>query len=70
MNLLLTIYHSNINESFGVVSSVALSHLSKLNPNMFQIIIESITPKKYFLIFQEGHPRIQQAFITMLNLAL
>ena len=70
VELLLTIYHQEINEAFGVVSSVALSHLSKLNPNLFPVIFESVTPTKFLGTFFEGHARTQQAFITMLNLAL
>jgi len=52
------------------VASVGLSHLSKLNPTVFPVIFEAVTPKKFLATFFEGHPRTQQAFITMLNLAL
>lgn len=34
------------------------------------MIFETITPKVFFATFKEGHARTQQAFITMLNLAL
>lgn len=37
---LLSIFQSNQSESFTVVSSVALSHLSKLNQNLFSFIFD------------------------------
>lgn len=67
---LLNIYMNSDSEGFRIVASVALSHLSKLNPSLFPVIFETISSKSFFAIFKEGHARTQQAFITMLNLAL
>ena len=67
---LLNIYINSDSEGFRIVASVALSHLSKLNPSLFPVIFETITPKLFFATFKEGHARTQQAYITMLNLAL
>lgn len=67
---LLNIFLKSENEGFRIVASVALSHLSKLNPSLFPVIFETITPNTFFNVFKEGHARTQQAYITMLNLAL
>jgi serine/threonine-protein kinase ULK4 len=67
---LLNIYLNSESEGFRIVASVGLSHLSKLNPSLFPVIFETITPKAFFGVFKEGHARTQQAYITMLNLAL
>lgn len=67
---LLHIYLKSENEGFRIVASVALSHISKLNPSLFPVIFEEITPVIFFNTFKDGHARTQQAFITMLNLAL
>lgn len=67
---LLNIYLNSDSEGFRIVASVGLSHLSKLNPSLFPVIFETITPKAFFNTFKEGHARTQQAYITMLNLAL
>jgi len=67
---LLKIYMNSESEGFRIVASVGLSHLSKLNPSLFPVIFETITPKAFFNVFKEGHARTQQAYITMLNLAL
>jgi hypothetical protein len=45
--LLLQIYHAKLSEGFTVVSSVALSHLSKLSPQLFPVVFDSITPTKF-----------------------
>lgn len=47
-----------------------MSHISKLNLSLFPVIFEAITPNAFFGTFKDGHARTQQAFITMLNLAL
>ena len=67
---MLNIFLKSENEGFRIVASVALSHLSKLNPSLFPVIFETITPNAFFNVFKEGHARTQQAYITMLNLAL
>lgn len=45
--LLLAIYHAKLSEGFTVVSSVALSHLSKLSPQLFPLVFESVGPSKF-----------------------
>lgn len=51
-------------------SAVALSHICGLNPQLFESIFERITAPVYCNTLIEGNARVQQAFITMLNLAL
>lgn len=60
-------------EGIRISSAIALSHICKLNPQLFPVIFETITPSKFCEILLEGtgnQSRVQQAFITMLNLAL
>lgn len=68
--LLLNIYHTTKNEQFKVSSAVCISHICKLNTTLFPTIFESLTCKQYSQAILDGVPRIQQAFITMLNIAL
>lgn len=56
--------------SLQTSAAVALSHICRLNSQLFPTIFERITPKVYCQTLAEGTPRVQQAFITMLNLAL
>ena len=49
---------------------MALSHICRLQPHLFPTIFERITPSVYCSTLIEGQPRVQQALITMLNLAL
>jgi hypothetical protein len=53
-----------------ISAAVALSHICKLNPELFPIVFEKITPKYFCYTLTEGQSRVQQAFITMLNQAL
>lgn len=59
-----------VNDNLRTSAAVALSHICKLNPSLFSIIFEKITPKFFCYTLTEGQSRVQQAFITMLNLAL
>lgn len=68
--LLLNIYHTTKNEQFKVSAAVSISHICKLNTTLFPTIFESLTCKQFSLALLEGNARIQQAFITMLNIAL
>lgn len=47
-----------------------MSHICKLNTTLFPTIFESITCKQFSVALLEGTQRIQQAFLTMLNIAL
>ncbi len=68
--LLLNIYHTQTNEVFKTSAAVSVSHICKLNTTLFPTIYESLTPHNFSLALAEGPPRIQQAFLTMLNIAL
>ena len=68
--LLLHIYHTQKNEIFKTSAAVSISHICKLNTTLFPTIFESLTAKNFSNALQDGSPRIQQAFITMLNIAL
>lgn len=68
--LLLNIYHSQTNEIFKTSAAVSISHICKLNTTLFPTIFESIGAKNFSIALQEAPVRIQQAFITMLNIAL
>jgi hypothetical protein len=59
-----------MNESMRTSAAVALSHICKLNPSLFGVVFEKISPRKFCETIAEGTNRVQQAFITMLNLAL
>lgn len=59
-------------EGIRISAAIALSHICKLNPKLFPVIFETITPQRFCetLMHGNGQSRVQQAFITMLNLAL
>jgi hypothetical protein len=57
-------------ESYINTAAVALSHVVKLNPILFNYVIEYIPIDDICIILVDGHSRIQQAFITMVNIAL
>ena len=69
-SLLLNIYHTQQNDSFRTSAAVSVSHICKLNTTLFPTIFESITCKQFSLALLEGSQRIQQAFLTMINIAL
>lgn len=55
---------------FRISAAVSISHICKLNTTLFPTIFTSLTSRNFALALHEGAPRIQQAFITMLNIAL
>ena len=59
-------------EGIRISAAIALSHMCKLNPQLFPVIFQTITPTRFCetLMYGNGQSRVQQAFITMLNLAL
>lgn len=67
---LLGIYNSTQLEGLKVSAAVSVSHICKLNSMIFPTIFESITCQGYCAILNDGPQRIQQAFVTMLNIAL
>ena len=67
---LLGIYNSTQNEGLKISAAVSISHIWKLHPSIFPTIFESISCHSFWTILWEGLARIQQAFITMLNIAL
>ena len=68
--LLLNIYHTQSNEVFKISAAVSISHICKLNTTLFATIFASLGPKNFSSALLEGPARIQQAFITMINIAL
>jgi hypothetical protein len=69
-NHLLGVIATAKNENFKTSACVALSHVCKLNASLFPIAFEKITCKAFCAMLSDGQPRVQQAYITMLNLAL
>jgi serine/threonine-protein kinase ULK4 len=67
---LLGIYNSSTNEGLRISAAISVSHICKLNQIIFPTIFESMTCKQYCVTLCDGPARIQQAFITMLNIAL
>lgn len=57
-------------EAIRTSAAVALSHLCRLKPQLFTVVFERLTPALFCSTLTDGSPRVQQAFITMLNLAL
>lgn len=55
---------------FKISAAVALSHIVKLNCQFFPIIFDKMGSGRFCFVLSEGQSRVQQAFITMLNLAL
>jgi hypothetical protein len=68
--LLLEIYHSVKNDAFRTSAAVALSHVVKLNKAIFPRIFDSIGAQEFSASLSDSTQRIQQAFITMLNIGL
>ena len=59
-----------LNENLRTSAAVAFSHIVRLQPKLFPLIFNKITPKLFCYTLTEGTPRVQQAFITLLNQAL
>jgi len=70
VTLLFHIYNSVTDETFRVSAAVSISHICKLNTTLFPTIFTSITSHQFAAALNDGAARIQQAFITMLNIAL
>lgn len=70
VTLLFHVYNTVTDESFRVSSAVSISHICKLNTTLFPTIFTSLTSRNFAASLNDGAPRIQQAFITMLNIAL
>ena len=70
VTLLFHVYNTVSDESFKVSSAVSISHICKLNTTLFPTIFTSLTSRNFASALHDGSPRIQQAFITMLNIAL
>jgi len=57
-------------ELFKTSAAVALSHIVKLNCQFFPIVFDKMGSARFCYVLAESQGRVQQAFITMLNLAL
>ncbi|CAI2366337.1 unnamed protein product [Moneuplotes crassus] len=67
---LIDAFLSQAKESFINTAAVALSNVVKLNPKLFSIVLDFIPLDEICNILNDSHTRVQQAFITMLNIAL
>jgi len=67
---LLEIYNTTENEGLKISAAVSISHICKINNSIFMIVFEEMTCQNYCTLLLEGPQRVQQAFITMLNIAL
>ena len=67
---LLDAFLNSNKESYIITAAVALSHICKLNPSLFNYVIEYIPLEDIWRVLTESQSRIQQAFITMINIAL
>ncbi len=56
-----------LNENLRTSAAVALSHIVRLQPKLFTLVFNRITAKLFCYTLTEGTPRVQQAFITLLN---
>lgn len=68
--LLIDIFLHGRKESFRNTGAIALSHICKLNATLFNYVIDYIPFDEMCTVLMEGNSRVQQAFITMINLAL
>ena len=68
--MLFHIYNTVKDENLRISAAVSISHICKLNTTLFPTIFTSFTSRNFAAALDEGAPRIQQAFITMLNIAL
>ena len=59
-----------VNENLRTSAAVALSHICRLQPKLFPLVFNKITPRLFCYTLAEGSARVQQAFITLLNQAL
>ena len=69
LQLLLEIYLNIQNECLKTSAAVAIFHICRLNEPLFRMVIDILTPSRFFATFNDGPLRIQQAFITMLLFA-
>ena len=69
-SLLLEILNTSKNENMVVSASVALSHICKLNPELFSVFFESVGFNNFCGFLTDGLARIKQAFITLLLYAV
>lgn len=58
------------NENLRTSAAVALSHICRLQPKLFTLVFNKITPRLFCYTLAEGQARVQQAFISLLNQAL
>lgn len=61
---------SSSQEKLRVPAAVILSHIARLNPSVLPSLIKELTPSIFCSLLADGPSRVQQAFITMLILAL
>ena len=65
--LFISVYLTTKNEYLKICNAVCISHLVRLNSALSIPAIEKLTMKHIAQVFMESNPRIQQAFITVLN---
>ena len=67
---LLDIFINGENDGFSNTGAIALSHIIKVNPQLFESVLEYVNMAQICGVLNDGSPRVQQAFMTMLNIAL
>jgi len=68
--MLLHCYRTSTIDGFKVSAAVTISHICKLNAELFPYIFTEIKCDEFCKILCDSTPRVQQSFITMLNVAL
>ena len=66
----MNIYANGEKEGFANTGAIALGHCIKLNPKLFELLLESLSIVEICKILASEGQRVQQSFITMLNIAL
>lgn len=67
LGIFIQLYLSTKNEYFKICNAVCISHLVRLNSTLSIPAVEKLTMKHMAQVFMESNPRIQQAFISVLN---
>ena len=69
-DLLVAVAGSTENEHLRVSACVALSNLARLNGALFYRVLEKMGLKPFAGMLMDSNARIQQPFLTMLNMAI
>ncbi len=70
VRLLLDIFINGEKEGFQNTGAIALGHTVKLNPMLFEIVLDTLKMSEICQVLNGDSHRVQQSFITMINIAL